>query len=159
MNVEKKLQDLRCTQEIRDIALWVLNLLHVRRLFDDDPNYDGEECTIFASSMCLWFYGCSLSPVSDMYRIELRLDGSSVEIAFHGERRELLACFKYSNGAGWIAYSMETDVSRRFVARIKHWYEESRVKDFDPLIAVCAECDATSPVVFGVIRSVIENAR
>lgn len=159
MNVEKKLQDLRCTQEIRDIALWVLNLLHIRRLFDDDPNYDGGECAIFASSMCLWFYGCSLSPVNDTCRIELRLDGSAVEIAFHGEHRELLACFKYSNEACWIAYSMETDVSRRFVERIKHWYEESRVKDFDPLIAVCAECDATSPVVFGVIRSIIENAR
>lgn len=159
MHIEKQLHDLSVAQEVRDIALWVLNLLHIRGLFVDDPNYDGQAGAVFASEMCLWFYACPLIPVDDRYQIELRLNRSEVVIEIQDMRQQLLVCFKYSSRGKWIAYSREEDASKRFVDQIKSWHKESRDKDLDPLIAVCAECEALSPVALGVIRSVIENAR
>lgn len=158
MSIKGQLQMLDATREVRDIALWTMDLLIIRGLFSDEIEYDGSACADFASEMCGWYAGAFLNPCRETYKVELRLCVRELDIAFY-EQRQPVVCFKYLTGVGWVATRFESDVSRRFIERIRHWYKESRDRNFDPLQAVSRETDAKSPIVFGIIRAIVESAR
>lgn len=158
MSIQGQLEMLDATREVRDIALWAMNLLIIRGLFADDPQYDGSASAVFATIPCNWYAGARLNRTRDACKVELRLGVREMEIAFY-DRHELVVCFKHLTAVGWVAVPFESEASRRFIERIKHWYKESRDRDFDPLQAVSRETDAESPIVFGIIQAIIENAR
>src|SRR5512133_1793629 len=149
-----------CSEDARAIAVQILTELRMKRLYLD-PSYDGEASAIFASELCGWYFGASLDPTDRSgYRIELRLSSEKVDFALLDHKGySQLSCFRFSAGH-WTLLHPSDEAAEVFKGKIRNWYEMFRPReDVNPVAIVNAETDPLSPIVLGMITSIIEKAR